>query len=147
MCCGGLPLSCAQTVTFGYPGIRIQESGLRFRPVCPERARSVKVRGLAYLGGRLTLAYGCGPRATATLTLTSEAHTPLVLVPNHVDIGAASFSFSNLRGGMNNALKPEVRLLRLNVPVEVPIRKEFFVMGLDARVMNDVIALSSRLLR
>lgn len=67
-----------QTVTFGYPGIRIGGDGLRLKPVLPGGASFLRVRGISFHGGVLDLSYD---NAHATVTLASQ--TPgvaLVLV-------------------------------------------------------------------
>lgn len=49
-----------QTVTFGYPGIRIEPFRLLLTaPSCPEDTEGMKLRGIWYLGSRLDVSFHC----------------------------------------------------------------------------------------
>eukprot|EP00048_Salpingoeca_helianthica_P015014 m.224641 g.224641 ORF g.224641 m.224641 type:complete len:696 (-) comp16518_c0_seq1:156-2243(-) len=57
-----------QTVTFGYPGIRITGAGLTIKPALPEGATRMVVRSFSFQGSTSTLDYNS---ATMTLTVLS----------------------------------------------------------------------------
>ena len=46
-----------QTAFNGYTGLRINDTALNLAPALPELARTLKLRGVAYLGNRLDIAY------------------------------------------------------------------------------------------
>jgi trehalose/maltose hydrolase-like predicted phosphorylase len=116
-----------QTVTFGYPGLRIEEERLLIgSPACPAGAAGIKLRGVWYRGSRLDVSYHCpAPPSSAQETASCSGHLAEEITVRLTTAGGASLRLLQYdSSGEVVATSEELSVAEEEVTMSVPCDDE-----------------------
>ena len=85
----------------GYPGLRVNDTHMSLKPLLPSGLTNIKLRGVAYKGSRLDIAYS----TTVSITLLAEARSATAKQPPILELVAAGGERQKMTPGSTITLK------------------------------------------